>query len=104
MPVHITDLEFLKTSAKLHICLLYCRGGACPVLASSTSNPSALHSPYTESPTHLYPVPLQQLASDHQALDLAGSLANKHERRVPVIAFHVEFFGVAKTAINAHRF
>src|SRR5258708_18224468 len=47
---------------------------------------------------------LQQLAGDHQALDLAGSLADEHKGRVTVIALDIELFGVAKAAMNAHRF
>src|SRR5215469_2072018 len=49
-------------------------------------------------------IPLQQLAGDYQALDLAGSLADEHKGRVTVIALDVELFGVAKAPMNAHRF
>src|SRR5215470_16247817 len=49
-------------------------------------------------------ISLQQLAGNHQALDLAGSLADEHKGRVTVIALDVELFGVAKAAMYAHRF
>src|SRR5260370_12234370 len=49
-------------------------------------------------------IPLQQLAGDQQALDLAGSLADEHKGRVTVIALDIELFGIAKAAMDAHRF
>src|SRR5260370_15520525 len=49
-------------------------------------------------------IPLQQLAGDQQALDLAGSFSDEHKGRFTVIALDIELFGVAKAAMNAHRF
>src|SRR5260221_3284833 len=47
---------------------------------------------------------LRQRAGDKQALDLAASLADEHKGRITVIALDIELFGVAKAAMNAHRF
>ena len=37
-------------------------------------------------------------------MNLAGSLCDKHERGVTVVAFDVELFGVAVATVNAHGF
>src|SRR5579883_362753 len=47
-------------------------------------------------------VAFEKLARNYQALNLAGALADQHERCVAVVAFDVKLFGVAKAAKDAH--
>src|SRR5579885_2943640 len=47
-------------------------------------------------------VAFEKLASNHQALDLAGALADQHQRGIAVVAFDVKLSGVAKAAKDAH--
>jgi hypothetical protein len=47
----------------------------------------------------LYLKPLEQLAGDDQALDLAGTFADEHEKGVAVVALDVEVGGVAEAVL-----
>src|SRR5579883_1615784 len=58
--------------------------------------------PGVDSPFVGQLVAFEKLASNHQALDLAGALAYQHQRGVAVVAFDVKLSGVAKAAKDAH--
>jgi hypothetical protein len=46
-------------------------------------------------------VALDELAGDHVPLDLVGSLAHDHQRRVPEVPLDVELGGVPIAAVDA---
>src|SRR5262245_39491665 len=59
--------------------------------ANSTrlNRPSMVPPPRTP-PVDSDPIPLEQIARNHQTLDLVRALADDHERRVPIVALDAE--------------
>src|SRR5579859_5593605 len=65
------DLKFFVTATKLHV----------------------------SSPPFLYLVLFQQLSSNHQPLNLAGTLAHQHKGRIAIVALDIEFLGVTEATV-----